>query len=79
MSDLAPPKGQVAVERLRRRLETLRKHHDECLPRFEQSADGINDGQKQDTLKLRQRYMESRAKKSNKKSDKKQDSSSMVR
>ncbi len=65
------PKGQAVVDRLRRRLEKYRNRHEESSPRFEHTIHGLNEQQKQETLLLRQRFLESKAKKSAKKSDKK--------
>ncbi len=72
MSDVAaPPKGQMVLDRLKKRLEGYRNHHDEVKPRFEHTINGVNEEQKQQTNLLRQRYVESKAKKSQKKGDKK--------
>jgi len=70
MSDILVPKGQDP-DRVQRRLEKYRNRHDESIPRFEHTLNGINEQQKQETLLLRQRFLEPKAKKSNKKNDKK--------
>ncbi|CAG7828796.1 unnamed protein product [Allacma fusca] len=83
MSDILMPKGpgmqgpkDAVMERLRRRITGYRKHHDDFGPRFEHTVNGLNDQQKQETLTLRQKFLESKPKKSAKKSDKnKQDGS----
>lgn len=80
MSDVAaPPKGQMVLDRLKKRLEGYRNHHDEVKPRFEQTINGVNDEQKQQTLLLQKRFVESKTKKLQKKGDKKgnQDSGSV--
>lgn len=70
MSDMLMPKNQALVERLRRRFEKYRSRHDECVPRFEHTTNGLSDQHKQETFILRQRYLDSKAKKTGKKSDK---------
>lgn len=76
MSDIAvPPKNPAVLARLKKRLEHYRKHHDETLPRYETTTNGINEDQKQQTALLRQRYEQAnRAKKSQKKDKNKQES-----
>ena len=70
MNDISIPKGQ-AVDRLRRRLEKYRNRHDEAIPRFEHTTNGLNEQHKQETLLLKQRFLDSnKTKKSAKKSDK---------
>ncbi|KAE8749016.1 hypothetical protein FOCC_FOCC004183 [Frankliniella occidentalis] len=63
---------QVTVDRLRRRFEGYRKHQTDCIPRFNQSFNGLAEQNIQETLVLRQRYLESKAKRAAKKTDKKQ-------
>lgn len=75
MSDVASPKGQMVLDRLKKRLEGYRNHHEDVKPRFEQTINGVNEDQKQQTLILRQRFVESKARKSQKKGDKKSASS----
>ncbi|GFR13674.1 hypothetical protein TNCT_464991 [Trichonephila clavata] len=69
MGDVLPPKRQTVVDRLKRRFELYRKHQNACLPRFEQSANSLYESQRQDTILLKQRYLESKAKKAKSKSD----------
>lgn len=69
MSDILVPKGQE--DRVQRRLEKYRTRHEESVPRFEHTINGINEQQKQETLLLRQRFLEPKAKKSTKKNEKK--------
>ncbi|KAK3923196.1 Neurogenic protein mastermind [Frankliniella fusca] len=71
-AEVLPVKKQVAVERLRRRFEGYRKHQTDCIPRFNQSFNGLAEQNIQETLVLRQRYLESKAKRAQKKTDKKQ-------
>lgn len=69
MGDVLPPKRQTVVERLKRRFAHYRQHQNACLPRYEQAANGLYETQRQDTLLLKQRYLESKAKKAKSKSD----------
>lgn len=69
MGDVLPPKRQTVVERLKRRFGHYRQHQNACLPRYEQAANGLYETQRQDTLLLKQRYLESKAKKAKSKSD----------
>ncbi|KAH7968092.1 hypothetical protein HPB52_005577 [Rhipicephalus sanguineus] len=64
--DVLPPKRQAVVDRLRRRIELYRRHHNATLPRYEQAANAVYEEQRQETLLLKQRYLESKAKKSKK-------------
>ncbi|GIY40038.1 mamL-1 domain-containing protein [Caerostris darwini] len=61
--DILPTKRQTVVDRLRRRLEAYRRHQGSCQPRYDQSANGQYDIQRQETLQLKQRFLESKAKK----------------
>ncbi|KAF8785371.1 Mastermind-like protein 3 like protein [Argiope bruennichi] len=61
--DILPPKRQTVVDRLKRRLEHYRRHQGSCEPRYDQSANGQYDIQRQETLHLKQRYLEAKAKK----------------
>lgn len=58
--------------RLRRRIETYRRRQTECMPRFDQSFNGLCEQNHQDTQVLKQRYLEPKAKRPNKPKDKKQ-------
>lgn len=69
MGDVLPPKRQTVVDRLKRRFELYRKHQNACLPRFEQAANSLYESQRQDTILLKQRFLESKAKKAKSKSD----------
>lgn len=60
------PKRQAVVDRLRRRIELYRRHHNATLPRYEQAANAIYEDQRQETLLLKQRYLESKTKKAKK-------------
>ena len=75
MGDVLPPKRQAVVDRLRRRIESYRRRQSECIPRFDQSFNGLCEQNIQETLVLKQRFLESKAKRAAKKTDKKQDNS----
>lgn len=64
--DVLPPRRQAVVDRLRRRIELYRRHHNATLPRYEQAANAVYEEQRHETMLLKQRYLESKAKKSKK-------------
>ncbi|KAK8768506.1 hypothetical protein V5799_018043 [Amblyomma americanum] len=64
--DVLPPKRQAVVDRLRRRIELYRRHHNAVLPRQGQANSAVSEDQRQETLLLKQRYLESKAKKAKK-------------
>ncbi|KAG5317314.1 MAM protein, partial [Pseudoatta argentina] len=72
MGEVLTPKRQAIVDRLRRRLENYRRRQNDCIPRFDQSFNGLCEQNIQDTLVLKQRFLESKAKRQAKKTDKKQ-------
>lgn len=63
MGDILPAKRQAIVERLQRRLEKYRRHQNACLPRYEHSSSNIYDQHRQEAFLLKQRYFESKGKK----------------
>lgn len=72
-----PPKRQAVVERLRRRIEGYRRHQNNCMPRFDHSFNGVVEQNLQDTLLLKQRFLENKPKRPVKKSEKKPAESSI--
>lgn len=76
-SEPLPPKRQAVVERLRRRIEGYRRHQSNCMPRFDQSFNGVVEQNLQDTLLLKQRFLENKPKRPVKKSEKKPAESSL--
>ncbi|KAH0948541.1 hypothetical protein HN011_009447 [Eciton burchellii] len=72
MGEMLTPKRQAVVDRLRRRIENYRRRQTDCVPRFDQSFNGLCEQNIQDTLVLKQRFLESKAKRQAKKTDKKQ-------
>lgn len=73
-----PPKRQAVVERLRRRIEGYRRHQSNCMPRFDHSFNGVVEQNLQDTLVLKQRFLENKPKRPVKKSEKKPAENSMT-
>lgn len=69
--EVLPPKKQAVVERLRRRIESYRRHQNDCIPRFDHTFNGVVEQNLQDTLLLKQRFLENKAKRGIKKSEKK--------
>ncbi|XP_015925017.2 mastermind-like protein 1 [Parasteatoda tepidariorum] len=68
MGDVLPPKRET-VERLKRRFEIYRTVHSDRFPKYEQNANDSRETERQETLLLRQRFLESKAKKAKNKSD----------
>lgn len=71
-NDILPPKRQAVVDRLRRRIEIYRRRQSDCVPRFDQSFSNVCEQQNQETSILQKRYLESKAKRAAKKTEKKQ-------
>lgn len=65
-----PPKR---VDRFRRRIENYRRRQTDCEPRFEQTFSGVCEQQNIETTVLQKRFLESKAKRAAKKTDKKPD------
>ncbi|XP_013175270.1 PREDICTED: neurogenic protein mastermind-like isoform X2 [Papilio xuthus] len=70
---ILPPKRQAVVDRLRRRIETYRRRQSECVPRFDQSFTGACEQQNLETSALQKRFLEGKAKRQAKKTDRKPD------
>ncbi|KAM3968198.1 uncharacterized protein ACR2FA_006564 [Aphomia sociella] len=70
---IIPPKRQAVVDRLRRRIETYRRRQSECVPRFDQSFTGACEQQNLETSALQKRFLEGKAKRQAKKSERKPD------
>lgn len=60
------------VDRLHRRMETYRRRHRACEPRFDQTFSGVCEQQSIETTQLQKRVLENKAKKIAKKAEKKQ-------
>lgn len=72
------PERKVIVDRLRRRMETYRRRQTDCTPRFEQTFSGVCEQQTIETNQLQKRFLESKAKRQAKKTDKKQTDNSTL-
>jgi hypothetical protein len=65
------PRRQTVVDRLRKRIENYRKRQSECLPKHDRSFNGFCEQNLQDTMLLKQKFLETKAKRAAKKSEKK--------
>jgi hypothetical protein len=70
-SELTPQKKAV-FERLKKRMSLYRKRQNETIPRFDQTFTGICEQQNVETNLLQKKFLESKAKRVAKKTDKKQ-------
>lgn len=66
MGDYFSPKRRDVVDRLRRRIEVYRRRQNGCHQRYEFGQKTIYDQQKQTALFLRQKWLDSKAKKTSK-------------
>jgi murein L,D-transpeptidase YcbB/YkuD len=66
------PKRQAVFDRLKRRIETYRRRQSDCAPRFDQTFSGVCEQQSAETNVLKNRFLETKAKRATKKTDKKQ-------
>lgn len=68
--------GFFFFRRLRRRIESYRRRQNDCMPRFDQSFSGLCEQNLHDTLQLKQRFLDAKAKRAPKTNkDKKQQES----
>lgn len=72
------PKHKTVVDRLKRRLGVYRRRQDDCIPRFDKTFSGICEQQNFETNALQKRYLESKAKRAQKKTDKKQQDTTLA-
>ncbi|XP_070552710.1 mastermind-like protein 3 [Ptychodera flava] len=66
MGDYVSPKRRAIVDRLRKRIELCRRHHNICQARYERTQASRFDQEAHETFLLHQRVLESRAKKQSK-------------
>lgn len=66
------------TDRLRRRIENYRRRQSDCVPRFEQTFSSVCEQQNHETSVLQKRYLESKAKRAAKKTEKKQSDSMLA-
>ena len=68
MGDLASPRRDVAVDRLRERFKGYQNRHSEAAYRYHRTAPVAHENQRQETLMLSQKTQENKAKKAGKSS-----------
>ena len=66
MADFVMPRHSAVMERLRRRIELFRRHHTGCETRYDNTAMERLEMERQQTLALHQRCLQSKAKRSSK-------------
>ncbi|XP_036425199.1 mastermind-like protein 1 isoform X2 [Colossoma macropomum] len=66
MADFVVPRHSAVMERLRRRIELFRRHHNSCENRYEGTAVERMELERQQTFALHQRCLQTKAKRSNK-------------
>ncbi|XP_051513495.1 mastermind-like protein 1 [Myxocyprinus asiaticus] len=66
MADFVVPRHSAVMERLRRRIELFRRHHSSCENRYENTAMERLEMDRQQTLTMHQRCLQTKAKRSNK-------------
>lgn len=69
MADVVVHKRQAVIDRLKRRMEGYRRHNQDCVPRYNNAF--VEQQNVQETLMLKQKYMETKTKRNVKKNDKK--------
>ncbi|XP_034038165.1 mastermind-like protein 1 [Thalassophryne amazonica] len=66
MADFVTPRHSAVMERLRRRIELFKQHHNSCESRYENAALERLELERQQTFALHQRCLQAKAKRSNK-------------
>lgn len=66
MADFVTPRHSAVMERLRRRIELFRQHHNSCESRYETATLERLELERQQTFALHQRCLQTKAKRSNK-------------
>lgn len=66
MADFVVPRHSAVMERLRRRIELFRRHHNGCEDRYDSTAMERLEMERQQTFALHQRCLQTKAKRSNK-------------
>ncbi|XP_033488965.2 mastermind-like protein 1 isoform X1 [Epinephelus lanceolatus] len=66
MADFVTPRHSAVMERLRRRIELFRQHHNSCENRYENATLERLEHERQQTFALHQRCLQAKAKRSNK-------------
>ncbi|CAG2240177.1 MAML [Mytilus edulis] len=66
MGDFSSPKRRDVVERLRRRFDIYRRHQNKSATRYDNTINSLYERERQETLLLRERWLQSKAKKASK-------------
>ncbi|TNN35510.1 Mastermind-like protein 1 [Liparis tanakae] len=66
MADFVTPRHSAVMERLRRRIELFRQHHNSCESRYESATLERLELERQQTFALHQRCLQAKAKRSSK-------------
>lgn len=66
MADFVTPRHSAVMERLRRRIELFRQHHNNCETRYDSATAERLELDRQQTFALHQRCLQAKAKRSNK-------------
>uniref|UniRef100_A0A1A7WBA6 Mastermind-like 1 n=2 Tax=Iconisemion striatum TaxID=60296 RepID=A0A1A7WBA6_9TELE len=66
MADFVTPRHSAVMERLRRRIELFRQHHNRCETRYDNATHERMDLERQQTLSLHQRLLQTKAKRASK-------------
>lgn len=66
MADYVVSRHSAVMERLRRRIELFRRHHNSCESRYDNTAMERHELERQQTFALHQRCLQTKAKRSNK-------------
>ncbi|KAK5896531.1 hypothetical protein CesoFtcFv8_009677 [Champsocephalus esox] len=66
MADFVTPRHSAVMERLRRRIEHFRQHHNSCESRYDTATLERLEHERQQTFNLHQRCLQAKAKRSNK-------------
>lgn len=66
MADFVTPRHSAVMERLRRRIELFRQHHNSCETRYDSATVERLELERQQTIALHHRCLQAKAKRSNK-------------
>lgn len=66
MADFVTPRHSAVMERLRRRIELFRQHHNRCETRYDSATQERMELERQQTLILHQRLQQTKAKRASK-------------
>lgn len=66
MADFVTPRHSAVMERLRRRIELFRQHHNRCESRYDSATQERLEIEKKQTLSLHQRLLQTKAKRASK-------------